>query len=257
MKKASLLSLAILILAAAAAAVEGSGAGTVDGLWVATISDSQVKLRLTVFGEGDKDEWNTTLTVPRARLTGLELEKDHSFKMTGDAGTITFAGKFTGTKGSGSFTFAPDAGFISFLEGKKFGRPEDKDLLFLLTGNIDKAYIQELERLGYKDVSSSRLVELAIFGVTPEYIKKMQALGWKDLTLSKLVEFKIHGVTKEFIDEMARAGIKDLSPAKAVELRIFDIGPEYLQSVKSYGLGEVTLDLGTLFAGSAGVVVSF
>ena len=58
MRKASLISLAILVLAAAAAGVGRSGAGTIDGLWVATVSDSQVKFRLTVFGEDDWDEWN-------------------------------------------------------------------------------------------------------------------------------------------------------------------------------------------------------
>jgi hypothetical protein len=72
-----------------------------------------------VFGEGDKDEWNTTLTVPRARLMGLEVDKDTSFKLTGEAGAITFSGKFTGTKGTGNFTFTPDAGFVTFLESKK------------------------------------------------------------------------------------------------------------------------------------------
>ena len=175
MKRASLISLAILVLAAAATGAARSGAGTIDGFWAAIVSDSQVKFRLTVFGEEDRDEWNTTLSVPRTRLTGLEFDKEHSFKLVGDAGAITF----TGMRGSGNFTFAPDAGFISFLEGKKFGRIDDKDLLFLLTGNIDKAFIQELERLGYTDVSSSRLVELAIHGVTLEYIKEMQAFGWK------------------------------------------------------------------------------
>src|SRR4030042_2649968 len=121
MKRASLISLAILVLAAAAAGAARSGAGTIDGLWLATISDSQVKLRLTVFGEDDRDEWNTTLSVPRTRLTGLEFEKDHSFKLTGDAGTITFLGKFSGTRGSGNFTFAAGAGVARFLGGPEIG----------------------------------------------------------------------------------------------------------------------------------------
>lgn len=242
MKKASLMSLAILVFAAAAAGMGRSGAGTIDGLWAATVSDSQVKLRLTVFGEGDKDEWNTTLAVPRTRLTGLEFDKDTSFKLTGEAGSISFSGKFTGTKGSGSFTFAPDAGFTSFLEGKKYGRLEDRDLLFLLTGDIDRAYIQELERLGYTDISSSPLVELAIFGVTLEYIKEMQSMGWKALTLSKLVEFKIHGVTKEYIDEMVKIGFKDLSPDKIVELKIHGLTPAYIREIRSACFPDLSLD---------------
>jgi len=241
MKKASFVCFAILLLAAAAAAVESSGAGTIDGLWVATVSESQVKFRLTVFGEGDKEEWNTSLKLPRTGLSGLEFEKDHSFKLAGDAGTITFTGKFSGTKGSGSFTFVADSGFVSFLEGKKFGRIDDKHLFFLLTGNIDKAYIQELERLGYTDVSSSRLVELAIHRVSLDYIKTMQSFGWQNLTLSKVVEFKIHGITKEYVDEMVKIGFKDLTPSRIVELKIHGLAPVYVKDIRSAGFPDLSL----------------
>ena len=61
MKKVSLISLAILALVAAAAGLGRPEAGAIDGLWVATVSDSEVKFRLTQFGEGDQGEWNTSM----------------------------------------------------------------------------------------------------------------------------------------------------------------------------------------------------
>jgi hypothetical protein len=239
MRKASCIGLVILFLAATAAAWAASAPGTVEGLWAASVTGDQVRFRLTVFGEDERDEWNMSLSVSRARLSGLEFDKDHSFKLTGDAGTITFQGKFSGTRGSGSFAFVPDPAFSEFLAGKKFGRIDDKKLIFLLIGNIDTAYIKDLESRGYADISSSRLVDLAIHRVSQEYIKEMQALWGTNLTLSKILEFRIHGVTKEYVEEMAKIGFKDLTPAKLLALKVHGLNAAYVQSVRSFGLGEI------------------
>lgn len=240
MKKASILSLAILFLAAAAAGRAISEPGALEGLWTASVMDDQVRFRLTMFGEDERDEWNTSLSVPRARLSGLEFDKDHSFKLTGDAGTITFQGKFSGTRGSGSFTFAPEPTFVEFLAGKKFGRIDDRKLIFLLIGNVDKAYVNNLESLGYADISSSKLVELAIHRVSPEYIKEMQALWGTNLTLSKILEFKIHDITKDYVEEMVKIGFKDLTPSKLLELKIHDVTPQYVKDIRSAGFPDLS-----------------
>jgi hypothetical protein len=242
MKKASCLSLVFLFLTAAVSGWAASELGTVEGLWAASLTGDQVRFRLTVFGEDERDEWNMSLSTSRIRLSGLEFDKDHSFKLTGDAGTITFQGKFSGTRGSGSFAFVPDPAFIEFLAGKKFGRLDDKKLLFLLIGNVDKVYVENLESLGYAGISSSRLVDLAIHRVSQEYIKEMQAVWGTNLTLSKILEFKIHGVSKEYVEEMAKIGFKELTPAKLLALKIHGLTAAYVQSLRSFGLGEISLD---------------
>ena len=239
MKKASFLGLAFLLLATVAAGRAASAPGTTEGLWAASVADDQVRFRLTMFGEDERDEWNMSMSVPRARLSGLEFDKDHSFKLTGDAGTITFQGKFSGTRGSGSFAFAPDPTFIEFLAGKKFGRIDDKKLIFLLIGNIDKAYVKSLESFGYADISSSQLVDLAIHRVSQEYIREMQALWGTNLTLSKILEFKIHDITKDYIDEMVKAGFKDLTPDKLLELKIHGLTAKYIKDIRSAGFPDL------------------
>ena len=242
MKKASLASLALLFFASIAAGLPHPEAATFDGLWTAAVFEDQIRFRMTVFEETNQGEWNMSLTVARSRLDGLAFDKDHTFKLTGDAGTITFRGKFSEERGTGSFTFVADAGFIEFLAGKKFGRIDDKKLIFFLIGDVDKAYVQNLESLGYADISSSRLVDLAIHRVSQEYIKEMQAFWGTNLSLSKIIEFKIHGITKKYIDEMVKTGFEDLSPNKIVELKIHGLTAAYIQGVRSFGLGEISLD---------------
>ena len=72
---------------------------------------------------------------------------------------------------------------------------------------VDKA----LNELGYSDVSTSKIVECRIHGITAGYIRDIHSTDFKDISLSKLIEFKIHGVDKKYIDY-----IKDLMKNKKV-----------------------------------------
>ena len=211
MKKITSIGLGIfLLILAALPARPAMPAGAIDGLWVASVDPDVIRFRLTAFNDRDDDEWTTSYSIPRKDWPAIEPGKDFSRKWDKDAGSITFTGKFTGDRGSGSFSFVPNPDFVQFLAGRRIGRVDDEKLIFLFLGNIDRTYIQDMEKLGFGDFSSSRLVELAIHRVTIDYVRELQALGWRNLSLSKILEFKIHGITKAYVQDMKSQGFGDL-----------------------------------------------
>ncbi|MBN1939946.1 MAG: hypothetical protein JW843_10190, partial [Candidatus Aminicenantes bacterium] len=225
----------LLAVLTALPALAAAPAGAIDGLWVAVVRPDVLRLRLTAFHDEDEGEWSTSLTVRRKDWPAFENGKEFVHAWKKDAGTATFKGKFEGDRGSGTFSFVPDPGFAQFLAGRRIGRVDDEKLVFLFLGDIDKKYIEEMEKLGFSDFSSSRLVELAIHRVTADYVRDLQSLGWRSLSLSKVLEFKIHGITKAYVQDLKNQGFDDLSPQSVLELKIHGLTREYIEGIKAAG----------------------
>ena len=210
---------AAMILVGTARAL--SPAAALEGLWTARLTEDKIQLRLSVFEEeGRSGEWNTSVTVDRRDVTGLRMDQEHTFELKREAGTLSFTGKFTGNRGSGSFEFVPNREFIETLGRKGYGKITDDKMIFLCLTDINLGYINDLERLGFTEISTSRLVDLGIHRVTAEYIKDMQSVGLRNLSVAKLLEFKIHGVDRDYVQGLKAAGYADVSPAELLELRM-------------------------------------
>jgi len=214
----------------------------IDGSWTVRIRDDKVRMRLTIYWEEESwGEWNMSADFNRDELRGLRLDRDHDFVVTREAGTMSFHGKVTGTRGYGTFTFSPGERFRTYLEEKGFKKITDEKMVHFFISDINRNYLDRLERLGYSNISSSRLEELAIHRVTGKYIDEIQSLGFRDFSLSRLLEFKIHGVKKKFVEEMKDMGYSNLSPSKVLELRIHGVKPEFIKEIRSAGFPDISL----------------
>jgi hypothetical protein len=90
---------------------------------------------------------------------------------------------------------------------------------------VTKEYIDEMVKIGFKDLTSSKLVELKIHGLTPAYIKDIRLAGFPNLSLEKILEFKIHGIDKDYIQycrELLK-GKKELTPELVLKMKITGI----------------------------------
>ena len=104
----------------------------IDGSWVGRVTDDKIRMRLTVFEDDESwGEWNTTVYFDRYEFTGLEFDRDNTFELKREAGTVSFSGKFSGSRGYGDFTFISDVEFREFLAQKEFRKLTDRKLLLL------------------------------------------------------------------------------------------------------------------------------
>jgi hypothetical protein len=161
--------------------------------------------------------------IKQDEFTGLKLGKEHDFKVRREAGTLTFHGKVTGTRGFGEFEFTPDQTFMDYLQQLGYSRlPVDK-AISLFTGNINKIYLDDLRALEFNHLPMDQLIAFVIHGVSIPFIKDIRALGYKDISSDKLIAFRIHGVSPQFIREIHKAGFRDISPDKLITFRIHGV----------------------------------
>lgn len=86
------------------------------------------------------------------------------------------------------------------------------------------------------------IMELAENGVTPEYLDQMEALGYRDLSWRALIDLRSNGVTPELVEEFGRHGYTDLSPEQLTELANQGVTPDFVRDLADLGFGGVGVE---------------
>lgn len=241
--------LASLLLGLTAASASAQPAATVEGTWTAQYAGgrkgeppdtSRIHLQF------HRDRSNTGQTLPAAALPGLDLDRDAehlTIELRRDAGTIALTGDVRRRRAFGIFDFTPNPGFAREIGAAPGRRPLTPERLFALAvHDVSRAYIQELESLGYAKLGLDDLLAMRIHGVTPEFIRELRALGLTGLSHEDLVAFRIHGATPDFVRRMEAAGYKGLDPDDLVAARIHGVSPEFLDALRLHGYTALDFD---------------
>ncbi|NIM15474.1 MAG: hypothetical protein GTO45_26150, partial [Candidatus Aminicenantes bacterium] len=94
---------------------------TTEGKWTAKVKGDNVKMKMKIMDDDSlRHGWNYCRTFKKSDFIDLQWDRDHTFRLVREAGTISFKGKFSGKSGEGDFTFHPGKKFKEFLEGKGF-----------------------------------------------------------------------------------------------------------------------------------------
>jgi hypothetical protein len=215
---------------------------TIEGRWSGRILRDRIKMVMT-FDRGEKKshDWDWTEHFEKDAFGGLEALEGSRFRLVREAGTIEFEGGFTGKRGQGRLTFLPSETFRSYLEDKGFDELTDRRMLTLCMTDVDREYVDELNRLGFSGFSTSCLIKLAIHDVSTEYIGEIRSMGYDDISLEKLIKFRIHGLDKAFVEDLRKAGYSDLSEEQLLKLSIHGVTSEYIREIRSFGLGDLSL----------------
>lgn len=165
------------------------------GTWMGTVRGDALNLSFRFQEHGQM-----SLTVPRSAFQGLNTEDgaDTKFQLVREAGTLSFEGRFAGGEGAGHYQFTPSATYLQEME--KLGYPNispDEQLPFALF-DVGPARLKALAELGYTKLSHDMLLQVAIFQVTPEYIREMREAGYPNVTLEQLIEMRIHGIDSNY-----------------------------------------------------------
>ena len=191
-----------------------------------------------------------------------------SFRMVRDAGTVAFKASWMMSRIWPFFVFGqsgvPRRSEVDGLRRARRGRA-----FSLAVHDVSRAYIRELDALGYKKVPLDDLLSLRIHDAGPEFIKELKALGYSGLATDDLVSMSIHdgpgvhpGAQGPRLRPAARrragvhahprrhaaphsgaqgAGYGNLPPDELVSMRIHDVTPGSLE-LKALGYSDLTPD---------------
>ena len=203
-----------------------------EGTWFATITDDKVNIQ---FKSDDKKygESSNGNTFMLTEFKNLPREKEGTFNLAREAGTINFTGKFEGDKGMGKYKFIADKKYSDDMqkEGIDISRDEDVMVFFLI--NVRRSYVKMLKQNGYKDLDKDKIIPLAALDVTEAYIQSIKQAGFPDIDVDNLVPFRALNIDKAYIDEVRNAGYKNVSPDKIIALKAQGIDGKYIADFRS------------------------
>jgi bla regulator protein blaR1 len=101
--------------------------------------------------------------------------------------------------------------------------------------------LDELQSLGYHDISVDELIRCKEHGVTGEFIADLRKLGYKDFSLDKTIELVDHGVSPEFINSLTHMGYTDISLDMAIRLVDHGVTTDFISSIRKLGFASVSL----------------
>ncbi len=224
---------------------------------------------------GDRNKSQHGSSFDYADLQGLTADQTQNgpvrFRLVREAGTVDAEGTFVNGKGSGTFTFSPDAGYLSAMSARGFDfarssskRPEaaeerqfsaalvnvttaladdlrsvdmgplDVDDLFKAAiFKVDSKFMAEMKASGFPGLQMEDLVKARIFKIDADYVRQVHQMGFSDNGFEGLVKFRIFKVTPEFLNELRAQGFDNLSAEEIVKFRIFNIDPDFIRKAKT------------------------
>jgi len=223
-----------------------------DGQWLIEPGERSGFVRLTIrYGERRyHDSWNSQDDVPMSQLVGLSAADMGGsgatvhFKIVRSAGTLDCEGWFDDGKGSGHFTYQPNADFVAELAKRGInGPPPTAWEQFQMTmAGVGVELVDELKRQGYTLPTAADLARMATHGVDMEYVRDIGARGYHLGDPKSLIRMRDHGVDREFIASLDNAGYKNLGPEDVVRVRDHGVDGDYIADMKELGYAPASLE---------------
>lgn len=203
----------------------------VEGYWFAARDGDNMNMDFKVTTKGHNWNYNS-FNVPMKDLSSMPRKQKGDFTLTRDAGTILFNGKFDGDEGLGRFKLKPNKAYVNLLQKEGIEQIEIHELLDLLLTNVEKDYLEKLQKYGYTTTKVNDLTGLRYFGGNENDMRFWRA-QYKDITLSELTRVKINKLDSAFIYEMRNAGYRNLTLEQLTSFKLQKITPDYIRSIVS------------------------
>jgi hypothetical protein len=248
-------SIALLIWIAGA---KVTAQNTKSGEWTATVSSKDNKIQLNLERRSDKGHRNQMgQSYEFSELQGLTREQALSggpvnFSLVREAGRIDMEGTFQNGKGSGTFRFTGNAGFVSAMKSRgfdfeQFPNSDDdrdsEDRLFAATAlNITTALADDLNSAGFGKLQTEDLFKAAIFKINSQFMREMKASGFQNLGMEELVKARIFKIDAEFVRQVSQMGFDKEPFETLVKMQIFKVTPEFVTEMRNEGLTNIQIE---------------
>ena len=247
-------SIALLIWINGVSAVAQS---TLTGDWTASVSTKESsKIQLNLERRSDKPgRHQMGQPFDFSDLQGLTREQAMnggpvSFSIVREAGRIDLEGTFQNGKGSGTFRFTGNAGFVSAMKGRGFDfdqnsnsdNRDSEDRLFAATVlNITTALADDLNSAGFGKLQTEDLFKAAIFKIDSNFMREMKASGF-NLGMEDLVKARIFKINAEFVKQVSQMGFEKEPFDTLVKMQIFKVTPEFITEMRNEGLSNLQIE---------------
>lgn len=198
------------------------------------------------------------------------------FSLEREAGTIVCDANFVNGKGTGTFTFTGNPGFVDAMRSRgfdfsqnnkgkydddntvnrlfaattlnvttaladdllsaDFGKLETEDLFKAAIFKVDSRFMREMKDSGFKNLTFEDLVKARIFKIDAEYVRNVASMGFSDEPFESLVKMRIFKITPEFISEVRAEGFQNLKIEQLVKFKIFNINAEFIRRARNEGV---------------------
>jgi len=203
----------------------------VTGKWLMEKNGTTLEF---IFKYDNNGESHITKKFNSSDFTGYKIGNQVTFSLTRPAGTMAFKGDIKADEGTGNFVFSPDESFVKAIRDNGFKPMKIEGLMLSLFQNTHISYFAGLKRLGYSELSSSRLLAFIALEITPDYIGSMRNWTGEELTANELVQCAALDINENYAKQMAQAGL-DLSPIDLVRFKAMDIDLSYIADMRKVG----------------------
>jgi hypothetical protein len=230
----------------------------ITGQWTASVKDSSSKIHLNTERRTARGHRNQNgQTFDFSDLQGLSREQAQAggpvrFSLVREAGRIDYEGSFQNGKGSGTFTFNGNQGFVALMKSRGFdftnnnrndNWDEGDDRLFSATTlNITTALADDLTSSGFGNLDVDDLFKAAIFKIDSRFMREMKASGFPNLTMEDLVKARIFKIDAEFVTQAAQMGLEKEGFESLVKMQIFKVTPQFVSEVRNEGLTDLKIE---------------
>jgi beta-lactamase regulating signal transducer with metallopeptidase domain len=210
------------------------------------------KIQFTLDGRSGKS-FDFDSTLPFRDLNVAQISSPvriaTHFQLDTEAGTFICDGDFISGHGTGSYSFYPDAGFLTQMTSLGFPEFRESELVSMALHGVGPRFLGELRSTGIAVPTFDQLMGMRAVGMNFEYIRAIQQAGYTP-TVDELISGWVNGVTPEFASEI-RQGFLSASINDVIGLRVNGVTATFArdarQSDPSISIGEV---VGLRFNGS-------
>jgi hypothetical protein len=221
------------------------------GTWTANTrdeKDGKINLNLELRRNGN-GRHQVGQTYDYSDLQGLSANPNGrvSFRLVREAGTIQCDGEFVNGQGSGTFTFTPNAGFLSAMQSRGFDftrsnskrGPEATDvnerLFTAATVGVTTALADDLLAANFGKLDVDDLFKAAIFKIDGKFMAEMKSTGFPNLGMEDLVKARIFKIDADYVRQVSDMGFENKDFESLVKFRIFKVTPEFLADLRNEG----------------------
>jgi hypothetical protein len=195
---------------------------------------------------GKCNDHDSESDAPLSTFTGIALaDFEHEgahldAQIVAEAGTISCAGEVHAAVLTGLFTFTPNAAFVQQMSRLGFTDLSSGKLETYTFFHIDTQWVRQLQAAGVSDMTSGNLIALHIFKITPEYVRSMSDLGYSQLPASKLIAFGVHHVDPDEVKQYRALGYQPTAD-QLIQMRIFKVTPDFIHRMQDRGFNNLPI----------------
>ena len=212
-----------------------------EGYWFATIKSDKIVFHFSQKPEKDPHHTNST-DFPLSDFPTLPTTADAEFKLSREAGTFYFTGKFDGNEGKGKYKFVEDKAYHDYMNSELTEKLNDEDMMVFFMLNIKKSQVEMYKSEGYTKLDKDNIISLVALNVDKEFIEGLKASGFSNVDVEDLVSTRAMNIDAAYIKEIRDAGYKNITLEQLVAFKAQGIDKEYLSTVSKFKNGDKDFD---------------